>query len=354
MNSPNVELLFYENENDGGEWTTNTLQVFTKCIKQNIAIGGTANPERNAEARDRSTTGRFIDASNRSSYRKCVSSQAAQWESSFSRVSSCLPSFASSFVQHVTDWNALEWLAALSSHLVSVFLRRLSPFPLPFYSSFSRCLLYLTQIADSASQCCLLARNPFLTEATYLQLVADLRPPVARLLRFLRDLAYWSFQEGAAPSTAPWELGKDVLSAVVVLQKFLAAEGSQGDAIWRRNIGMTRSLGLVREVAMQLRLADALLAAQLRQTRETREMQPEVRDRVASALQTLQSAEQSAMARVEQLEEKLRTLQSAMESDGMEGVPAMRVEGDVAASEASSLSCVDNSELWSAIYALKG
>lgn len=266
---------------------------------------------------------------------------------------SALPSFLASFAKHLSDLSALEELAALSSRLVTGFLHRLAPFSLPLYSSFSRCLLYLTQIADSASQCCLLAQNPFLTHATYLQLIADLRPPVDRLLRFLRDLAFWSFQYGAAPSGSPWELGKDVLSAAVVLQKFLASEGSQGDAIWRRNVGIRRSIGQVREVRMQLRLADALLAAQRRGAAEARELQPAVRERVGEALEAMQSAVKEAMEAAEQLDGKLGALREAMGSDGMVGIPAMCVEGDAAPKASPHLSCIDNSELWSAVASLK-
>lgn len=280
--------------------------------------------------------------------------QSSQWEVSFARVESALPSFLSSFAKHLSDLSALEELAALSSRLVTGFLRRLVPFSLPLYSSFSRCLLYLTQIADSASQCCLLAQNPFLTHSTYLQLIADLRPPVDRLLRFLRDLAFWSFQYGAAPSGSPWELGKDVLSAAVVLQKFLASEGSQGDAIWRRNVGIRRSIGQVREVRMQLRLADALLAAQRRGAAEARELQPAVRERVGEALGAMQSAVKEAMEAAEQLDGKLGALREAMGSDGMVGIPAMCVEGDAAPRASPHLSCIDNSELWSAVASLKG
>ena len=273
---------------------------------------------------------------------------------SFSRVESALPSFVSSFTKHLSDLSALEELAAISSRLVTGFLDRLAPFSLPLYSSFSRCLLYLTQIADSASQCCLLARNPFLTHATYLQLVADLRPPVDRLLAFLRDLAFWSFQYGAAPSGSPWELGKDVLSAAVVLQKFLASEGSQGDAIWRRNVGVRRSIGQVREVRMQLRLVAALLAAQRRQAGEARELEPAVRERVVEVLEEVQSGVKGAMGAAEQLDGKLGALREAMERDGMAGIPAMCVEGDTAPTASPHLSCLDNSALWSAVAALKG
>ena len=104
---------------------------------------------------------------------------------------------------------------------------------------------------------------------------------------------------------------------------------------------------------MQLRLADALLAAQRRGAAEARELQPAVRERVGEALEAMQSAVKEAMEAAEQLDGKLGALREAMGSDGMVGIPAMCVEGDAAPKASPHLSCIDNSELWSAVASLK-
>ena len=178
--------------------------------------------------------------------------------------------------------------------------------------------------------------------------------PVNRLLQFVRNVVYWSLGEGESSSGSVWDMGKEILSAVVMIQKFMNAEGSQGDSFWKRNIGVLRCIGQVREVLVQLHLVQFLLTAQSRHAKETAEIDPAIIEEIRSALQQLMEGVSEGLQVATELLSKLDSLSNSMNQDGFVGVPDMCVENDTRPPSYHHISCIDNSPLWNAVQQLKG
>ena len=182
----------------------------------------------------------------------------------------------------------------------------------------------------------------------------DVSIPVNRLLQFVRNVVYWSLGEGESSSGSVWDMGKEILSAVVMIQKFMNAEGSQGDSFWKRNIGVLRCIGQVREVVVQLHLVQFLLTAQSRHAKEAAEIDPAIIEEIRSVLQQLMEGVSEGLQVATELLSKLDSLSNSMNQDGFAGVPDMCVENDTRPPSYHHISCIDNSPLWNAVQQLKG
>lgn len=222
--------------------------------------------------------------------------------------------------------------------------------PLPLYSSFSRCLLYLNQIADFTSQYIQLVSNPHLSSQTFVQLVNDSNPPVQTLLSFCENVLKW---EKETDSVGMWEISKEAVSSIVVLGKFLGHEGGKGDAIWKRNHGILSTFRIAHEIQLQLQLMIFLTRSQLaviRTQEESFDSNASIESGVLAVLNALQETSKVSQLLIE----KVTELKKRIESDGFCGVPYVNVEGEnVASKHLSHLNCVDNSILWQSVEQLK-
>ena len=265
-----------------------------------------------------------------------------------------LPEGTATYSEHINAYSALITLHEVASQSLLFYTSQLKNntlfLSLPLYSSFSRSLLYLNQIAVFTSLYIQLISNPHLSPPTFFQLVNDSNPPVQTLLHFCENVRAWQREDSSA---GMWEISKEEVASIVVLGRFLANEGGKGDAIWKRNHGILSTFGVATEIQLQLQLMLYLVNQQLsfiRMQEEPLDSEQSVENGIMALLNALEETSQVSQF----LTGKISELKEKIENDGFCGVPYVKVEGeDMAAKQLSHLNCLDNSSLWQAVDQLK-
>lgn len=239
-------------------------------------------------------------------------------------------------------------LSDMSSYLLttslSQFKQKTTKLALPLFSSYFHCLLYIAKAADYSKQYLLLIENPFINDSLFVERLQFAITPVRTLLQFCYDFISW--QNDNITANSVWNISKDVIASVVILQKYLSQNAYQGDCIWERNIQSLVSLGKCSEIQTQLYLMEYLLQSQLQRMRDQG-----INEQLIAGIESVLSLFSSCVNTSEVLSHKLQELQSRITEDGFRGIPDLC--GNGSNHQQSGLQCVDNHSLWEYIEILK-
>lgn len=252
------------------------------------------------------------------------------------------------YLEECSVYSQLLLLSDLSSYLLNTsltkFKEKTAKLALPLFSSYFHCLLYIAKAADCSKQYLLLIENPNLNDSLFSERLQYAITPIHTLLQFCYDFISWENDNITANNV--WNISKEVIGAVVILQKYLSQNAYQGDCIWERNIQSLVSLGKCSEIQTQLYLMEYLLQSQLQRMRDQG-----INEQLIAGIESVLSLFSSCVNTSEVLSHKLQELQSRIKEDGFRGIPSLC--GDGANREQSGLQCVDNHSLWEFIEILK-
>lgn len=249
-------------------------------------------------------------------------------------------------------YSSLLLLSQLSNHLIQTSLKRFkekrASLPLPLFSSYFHCLLYIAKAADYSTQYILLLENPYLAETTFIERVSFCSSPVQHLLQFCYDVLAWENEGNTA--TNAWTLPKEVIASVVMIQKYLAENAYKGDPLWERNMGIRVACGKCVEIQTLVYLMEYLLQTQTHLLKQQDGMSEEL----IAGIESLNALFSSCVSTVDVLAHKLHSLQQKIKDDGFCGIPLLdRTEEAQHLVEKSQLNCIDNHTLWDYMEVLK-